>query len=85
MSEVAISQPKPVPTWRKVSAGILDFLFILFVGGYLIAYISGGITENGFELHGAPALVLFATIILYFVIFRRYLGGTVCQRLLGAR
>ena len=30
-------------------------------------------------------LLLFAIVILYFIVFRRYLGGTVFQRLLGAR
>ena len=46
---------KPVATWRKVVAAILDFIFV------------------------------FAIVILYFIVFRRFLGGTVFQRLLGAR
>ena len=85
MSQTVVSQPKPVSTWRKVLAGILDFFFVLFIAGYAIAYFTGNTTENGFELKGAPALALFGTIILYFVIFTRFLGGTVWQRLLGAR
>ena len=31
------------------------------------------------------ALLLFGIVILYFIVFRRFLGGTVFQRLLGAR
>lgn len=54
-------------------------------GGYLIAALTGNLAEEGFNLKGGPALLLFAIVILYFVIFRRYLGGTVFQRLLGAR
>lgn len=85
MSESTVSQPRPVSAWRKVVAGILDFIFVLMIGGYAIAYVTGNTTENGFELKGGPAFILFGTIILYFVIFTRYLGGTAFQRLLGAR
>ena len=85
MSQTAASQPKPVATWRKVVAAILDFLFVMFIGGYAIGYLTGNLTDEGFNLNGGPALILFAIIILYFVIFTRYLGGTVFQRLLGVR
>jgi hypothetical protein len=83
MSET--SNPKPVSTVRKVFAAILDFIFIVAAGGYLIGYLTGGLTEDGFNLHGGPAFVLFALIVLYFVIFSRYLGGTLWQRMLGVR
>lgn len=85
MSQSATVQPKQVATWRKVVAAILDFLFVMFVGGYAIGYMTGNLTEEGFSLNGAPALILFAIIVLYFVLFTRYLGGTLFQRLLGAR
>ena len=77
--------PKPVSTWRKVVAAILDFIFIFGIAGYVIGHFTGNITDEGFELKGGPALLLFAIVILYFIIFRRFLGGTVFQRLLGAR
>lgn len=80
-----MSEPsKPVSTWRKVLAAILDFLTIFFVGGFVIGKFTGGLTDNGFKLEGAPALILFAVIIAYFVVFRKFLGGTLWQRLLGA-
>ena len=88
MSQPVVSEPnvpKPVATWRKVVAAILDFIFVFAIGGYVIGYLSGGLTEGGFNLQGGPAFVLFAVIILYFVIFTRFLGGTVWQRLLGVR
>jgi hypothetical protein len=77
--------PKPVSTWRKVVAAILDFIFIFGIAGYAIGHFTGNTTEEGFDLKGGPALLLFAIVILYFIVFRRYLGGTVFQRLLGAR
>ena len=85
MSQTAASSPKQVSTWRKVVAAILDFLFVLFVGGYAIGYMTGNLTDEGFSLNGGPALILFAIIVLYFIVFTRYLGGTLFQRLLGAR
>ncbi len=85
MSQTSASQPKQVSTWRKVFAAILDFIFVMAIAGYGIAYFTGNTTDEGFDLKGGPALLLFAIIILYFVIFTRYLGGTVWQRLLGVR
>ena len=76
---------KPVATWRKVLAAILDFLTIFFVGGYAIGYLTGNLTAEGFNLEGTSALLLFAVIIIYFVVGSKYLGGTVWQRILHAR
>ncbi len=76
---------KPVATWRKVVAALLDFFFILVIAGYAIGYATGDLTDEGFDLKGGPAFLLFAVIILYFAIFSRFLGGTIWQRLLGVR
>ena len=76
---------KPVSTWRKVFAAILDFIFVMLIAGYAIAYATGNVSQEGFDLKGGPAFLLFAIIVLYFVVFTRYLGGTVWQRLLGVR
>ncbi len=86
MSNTApIATPKPVSTWRKVVAAVLDFITILLIGGYAIGYATGNVTDEGFSLKGGPAFLLFAIIILYFVIGSRFLGGTLWQRLLGTR
>ena len=76
---------KPVATWRKVLAAVLDFLTIFFVGGYAIGYLTGNLTAEGFNLEGTSALLLFAVIIVYFVVGSKYLSGTVWQRILYAR
>lgn len=83
MSQPAVTPPKQVSTTRKVFAAILDFIFVLAIGGYVIAYLTGNTTDEGFDLKGGPAFMLFAIIILYFVVFTRFLGGTLWQRLLG--
>ncbi len=76
---------KPVSTWRKVFAAILEFIFVFAIAGYAVGYLTGNLTEEGFDLHGGPAFIVFAIVILYFVIFMRFLGGTVFQRLLRVR
>lgn len=84
-STSASPAPAPIATWRKVVAAILDFIFVFFVGGYLIGWATGGLTEEGFSLNGGPAIVLFGIVILYFVLLTRFAGGTIFQRLLKAR
>ena len=79
-----VSTPQ-VSTWRKVLAAILDFFTVFFVGGYLIGMATGNTTDEGFQLNGGPALVLFALLIAYFVIGSKYAGGTLWQRVLGTR
>ena len=67
--------------WKRVIASILDFFTILFAGGYAIARMTGGLTDNGFNLTGGPAFALFALIIAYFVIGKRFAGGTLWDRI----
>ena len=81
MSDVQTPQ---VATWRKVVAAILDFITIFFVGGYLIGALTGNLTSSGFKLEGMSALLLFILIIAYFYVGRKFLGGTLWQRILSA-
>lgn len=71
-------------TWRVVTAFILDLLVSFSLIGYIIAKFTGDTTQGGFELNGAPALVLFALVIAYMVLMPRY-GGRLFQRFLKAR
>ena len=84
---MADAQQKPTgpATWRIVLAATLDFLTAFFVLGYLVATLFGGRTEGGFQLNGIPALIFFALIVAYFVLFNKFLGGTIWKRILGAR
>ena len=43
------------------------------------ASLTGNVSDGGFNLNGVPAFLLFAIVVLYFVIFTRYLGGAVWQ------
>ena len=79
-----LNVPARRPFWRRALAGILDFLTVFLVGGYVIGWLTGGTTPNGFSLNGLPALVLFALIALYFYLGWRRFGGTIWQRALKA-
>lgn len=76
---------KPAAMWRKILAAILDFITAFALFGYLVAKATGNTTDSGFKLDGTPALIMFALVIAYFVIGRRFLGGTIWQRILKAR
>ena len=70
---------------KKVIAFILDLIGSFLGFGYLIARFTGGQTEGGFNLTGAPALVLFALIIAYFVGMNRFVGTTIGKILLRVK
>ncbi len=76
---------KPVATWRKVLAVVLDFIFVFFIAGYAVGYLTDSLTDGGFDLKGGPALIVLAVIAAYFVVFIKFLGGTIWQRVLGVR
>lgn len=73
-----------VSTWRTVLAAILDFLTAFIGFGVLIAFFTGGLKSNGFNLSGWPALCAIVLIVLYFWIGNKYLGGTLWKRILKA-
>jgi len=79
------------PMWKRIVAGILDFLLAFFGIGSVLGKIfpagphappdvPGATTTELFTLSGWPALLLIALIIAYFVVLGRT-GGTVFQRL----
>jgi hypothetical protein len=72
-----------VPTWKRVLAPILDFFTVFFGAGYVIASMTGMRTSDRFNLTGWPALLLFVIVIAYFIVGRRYAGGTLWDRFFG--
>jgi hypothetical protein len=80
-----MERSKAPASWRIILAALLDFFTIFFVAGFVVAAIFGGITENGFNLNGWRALLSFALMVAYFVIFNKYLGGTIWKQILKAK
>jgi uncharacterized RDD family membrane protein YckC len=65
-------------------ATALDLAVIVAIG-YGIARATGGVTANGFELHGGPALLWFASGFLYYIVMEAACGATLGKLLLGLR
>jgi hypothetical protein len=72
----------PAPVWKRGLAATLDFFTAFFCFGWLIGHFTGNTTEEGFNLKGGPALLLFALLVAYFFIGRRYAGGTLWDHIL---
>jgi hypothetical protein len=83
--DMATPNTKYVPTWRIVLAFFLDFITVFGLVGYIIARLTGQLTEGGFNVTGWPALLLFVIIVGYFVISGRLFGGTLWQYILKSR
>ena len=79
-----MTERRDVASWRIILAFFLDAITAFFVVGLLVGVVFGGLTENGFQLEGWRALLAFALIVAYFVVFNRFLGGTIWKRILRA-
>ncbi len=77
-----MDNPAPPPTWKIVTAAILDFMLAFVVIGTIIAKLTGNMDGIGWNLTGTPALALLALIAVYFVIGNRIFGGTVFKHVL---
>lgn len=72
-----------VPTWKKIVAFLLDLIGSFVVFGYIIALLTGNTSQGGFSLNGGPAFLLFAIVIVYFVVMNKFVGGTLGKRIFG--
>ena len=76
-----MTQPRKAKTCRKVFASIFDFVMAFWIFGYPIAYLTGGLSSDGFSLKGLPAIFLFALVAAYFVIFNLFFRGTIWRHI----
>ena len=58
---------------------------LLFVAGYVLASFTGGTTEGGFLLTGAPAFLWFAIALAYYIVLEALYGATLGKRLIGLK
>ena len=66
---------EPVGVGRRAVAIIIDTILLSIVG-YLIASVTGNTTADGFNMTGAPALLLFLIAIAYYVVMEKTSGAT---------
>ena len=74
---------QPPSTPRIVLVALPDLILAFVAFGVLIAWATGQFGPNGFNLTGVSAPVLLVLVIGYFIVFRRWLGGTIMQRPFG--
>jgi hypothetical protein len=82
---ISMTERRDVATWRIIAASLLDFFTVFLLGGYLVGWATGSLTDEGFDLSGWPAAMLLALVVAYFVIAGRTIGGTLWQRILRAK
>lgn len=85
MSDQTGSPAAKASFWRRGLAGFLDFVTVFWVAGYTIGSLTGETTKGGFNLTGSAALMLLAAVVLYFYLGWKVVGGTIWQRIFGAR
>jgi Kef-type K+ transport system membrane component KefB len=70
--------------WRVILAFIFDLITSFVVFGYIIAFITGDITDEGFVLQGRPALIVIVLVITYFSLMPIFAGGRIWQHIFRA-
>jgi uncharacterized RDD family membrane protein YckC len=69
---------------RRAVAIIIDTILLMIVG-YVIALFTGGTTGAGFNLQGAPALLLVLIALAYYVVMEKTSGATIGKRVMGIK
>jgi uncharacterized RDD family membrane protein YckC len=76
----------------RIVAHLIDLVFLImafWLMGTIVGSMFGGLTESGFNLHGAPALLIMlltgVAFFLYLVLFEGVFGTTVGKLFLGLR
>ena len=81
----AIAEPlPPAGVGLRCIDGMLDII-VLFVIGYVIAFLTGQTTQSGFDLQGMPAFLWWLTGLVYYVAFEVKMGATPGKMLLGLK
>lgn len=69
---------------KRAVAVIIDAI-ILFVVAYVLAMFTGSTTEDGFQMNGAPAFLLFFISFAYYIVLEAVMGGTLGKKALGIK
>ncbi len=80
-STIELPPDQRVAQWRITAAGVLDLLTIALPTAYVVAHLTGNVTEDKLSVSGWGAWLWLAIIVAYFVIGKRT-GGTIWERVL---
>jgi hypothetical protein len=73
---------EPAPVWKRGLAATLDLITAFLGFGWLIAYFTGNTSGRYFHLDYSLSLLWLVVTVAYFFIGRRYVGGTLWDRIL---
>ncbi|HYC35342.1 MAG TPA: RDD family protein [Usitatibacter sp.] len=73
---------EPVGVFRRAVAVIIDTILLMIVA-YALAAATGSTSDQGFNLQGAPALLLFLIFFGYYVVMEKTSGGTLGKKAMG--
>ena len=68
----------------RAVAALID-LVLLSIVGYALASMTGGTTESGFRLAGAPFFAWLLVTLGYYIVLEQRFGWTLGKRLVGLR
>lgn len=69
---------------KRAVAVIIDAI-IMFVVAYVLAMFTGSTTEDGFQMNGGPAFLLFFISFAYYIVLEATMGGTLGKKILGIK
>ena len=69
---------------RRAVAILIDSV-LLFVVGYIIALATGGTTQAGFHIQGAPAFLWFGIALAYYIVMEATSGATLGKKAMGIK
>ncbi len=69
---------------RRAVAILIDTVLLSIVG-YVIALFTGGTTQDGFNIQGGPAFLLFFIALVYYVVMEKTSGATLGKKAMGLK
>lgn len=69
---------------RRAVAVLIDAV-PLFIVGYIIAFVTGGTTRDGFDIQGGPAFLWLGIGLTYYIVMEALWGATLGKRAMGLK
>src|SRR5688572_3859917 len=75
---------EPVGVGRRAVAVIIDSILLMIVA-WAVALLTGGTTEAGFNIQGAPFFIVMVISFAYYIVMEKTSGATLGKMAMGLR
>ena len=75
---------EPVGVGRRAVAVIIDSILLMIVA-WAVALLTGGTTEAGFNLQGAPFFIVMVISFAYYIVMEKTSGATLGKMAMGLK